>query len=312
MIYNQMVVSKSFLNRKGYIYNMTVSNIPEFKLKKEKDHHLPFKLELLETTNGYNPTTPHRHNYYEIFFFEEGGGIHMIDFNEVEIKKGHIHVLSPGQIHYMNRLPKSQGWVLKFTPDFFLSSFVDKDILHRIPFLNNKVSEPLIRPDEKAFKGLMQLVLNIEEEYTDRSNDYEDMIRHYLNLILLKCHRLYDYSLTSKKTSETMLCDAFKTILEQHYLEQNRVSFYCDQLNVSTDKLNQVLKKVTGITPSEIISARLLLEAKRWLLHSQKSIKEVAFLLNFQDNAYFNRWFKKHENCSPGEFRTINQKKYNT
>ncbi len=290
---------------------MQKENIPEFKLSKEKHHEFPFKLELIEVSTGYNPTAPHRHNYYEIFLFEEGGGMHMIDFNEVEIVKGELHILSPGQIHYMLRDPKSKGWVLKFTPDFFLSNFIDKDILQRIPFLNNKVREPLIKPDQKAFESLLQLVLNIQEEYLAKNSDYEDMIRHYLNLILLKCHRLYDYSLTHQDTAEVILSNSFKTILEQYYLEQNRVSFYCEQLNVSADKLNNVIKQVNGLTPSEVISERLLLEAKRWLLHSQKSIKEVAFLLNFQDNAYFNRWFKKLENCSPGEFRTINQKKYN-
>lgn len=290
---------------------MEKENIPEFKLNKEKQHELPFKLELLEVSSGYNSLKPHRHNYYELFLFEEGGGIHMIDFNEVEIIKGDIHVVSPGQVHYMLREPKSKGWVLKFTPEYFLSNFEDKSILQRIPFLNNKVREPSIKPDAKNFQSIIQLVLNIQEEYIAKSSDYEDMIRHYLNLILLKCHRLYDYSLTHQDTAEVLLSNSFKIILEQYYLEQNRVSFYCNELNVSTDKLNNSIKKITGLTPSEVISDRLLLEAKRWLLYSQKSIKEVAFLLNFQDNAYFNRWFKKLVNCSPGEFRRANQKKYN-
>jgi len=287
------------------------NTIPEFKLQRTNIGDLPFKLEMIESKAGYNPRAPHRHNYYEIFFFEKGAGLHMIDFNELEIAPKQIHLLSPGQIHYMHRAPDTHGWVLKFSSEFFLSELSDKEMLQRIPFLNNKVAKPLIQPTEQEFDFLLQFVNFIKNEDEQKSSGYENMIRNYLNLILVKCHRLYDYSSTEVTSPEKQLCDMFSTLLQENYLQENRVSFYCEKLKTSDSKLNHATKEIHGKTPSELIAARLLLEAKRWLLHSNKSIKEVAYLLNFQDNAYFNRWFKKLENCSPGEFRTAKRDKYN-
>lgn len=287
------------------------NNIPEFKLARTNISDLPFKLELIESKEGYNPRSPHRHNYYEIFFFEKGSGLHMIDFNEIEIGPEQIHLLSPGQIHYMHRAPYTKGWVIKFSSEFFLSELSDKEMLRRIPFLNNKVAKPLIQPSKEEFESLLQFVNFIKLEDQEKSNGYENMIRNYLNLILVKCHRLYDYSSTEVSSPEKQLCDRFSTLLQENYLQENRVGFYCEKLKTSDNKLNNATKEIHGKTPSEMIAARLLLEAKRWLLHSNKSIKEVAYLLNFQDNAYFNRWFKKLENCSPGEFRTAKRNKYN-
>ena len=138
--------------------------IPEFKLPRESISDLPFKLELIESNVGYNPRAPHRHNYYEIFFFEKGSGLHMIDFNEFEIESQHIHLISPGQIHYMHRAPDTKGWVLKFTSEFFLSNLSDKDMLQQIPFLNNKVTKLLIKPEKDEFESLLQFVQFIKKE----------------------------------------------------------------------------------------------------------------------------------------------------
>ena len=284
--------------------------IPEFKLPRESISDLPFKLELIESNVGYNPRAPHRHNYYEIFFFEKGSGLHMIDFNEFEIESQHIHLISPGQIHYMHRAPDTKGWVLKFTSEFFLSNLSDKDMLQQIPFLNNKVTKPLIKPEKDEFESLLQFVQFIKKEDEKKSSGYENMIRNYLNLILVKCHRLYDYSSPESKDIENQLCRRFSALLQENYLLENRVGFYSEKLKINDNRLNQATKKILGRTPSELISDRLLLEAKRWLLHSNKSIKEIAYSLNFRHNAYFNRWFKKLENCSPGEFRTAKREKY--
>ena len=284
--------------------------IPEFKLPRESISDLPFKLELIESNVGYNPRAPHRHNYYEVFFFEKGSGLHMIDFNEFEIESQHVHLISPGQIHYMHRAPDTKGWVLKFTSEFFLSNLSDKDMLQQIPFLNNKVTKPLIKPEKDEFESLLQFVQFIKKEDEKKSSGYENMIRNYLNLILVKCHRLYDYSSPESKDIENQLCRRFSALLQENYLLENRVGFYSEKLKINDNRLNQATKKILGRTPSELISDRLLLEAKRWLLHSNKSIKEIAYSLNFRHNAYFNRWFKKLENCSPGEFRTAKREKY--
>ncbi len=289
-----------------------IDHIPEFTLQKDQPGDIPFQIEAIEKNVGYDPRAPHRHNYYELFFFEVGGGMHMIDFQEIEINSNEIHVLSPGQIHYMHRDPQSVGYVLKFTKSFFLSKLKDQEMLQRIPFLNNKITRPLIQPNTLEFEGLMHLVHNIRTEFDQRTWGHQDMIRNYLNLILVTCHRLYNYTDPQAESTSQVICNRFKTLLEDTFLNHEKISFYADKLNISEDKLNQSLNELQGKSAKDLISDRLLLEAKRWLLHSEKSIKEIAYTLNFQDNAYFNRWFKKFENCSPGVFRQETRKKYHS
>ena len=286
------------------------SNIPEYKLRRQGAEEIPFKIEELEANVGYNPTAPHRHNYYEIFFFCKSGGRHMVDFHEMEITANQLHILSPGQVHYMHREPETTGWVIKFSAEFFLGNLSDKTILNRIPFLNNKVDYPVIKPNQQEFDYLLQMVDNIRAEMTNKGSGYLDMIQNYLSLILLKCHRLFDYNQESEQNEEFELTNLFKTLLEVHYISENRVGFYCEKLKTTPDKLNSAIKLISGKTASDVISERLLLESKRLLLHSDQSMKEIAFSLNFHDNSYFNRWFKKLTNLSPGDFRKVYKEKY--
>ncbi|MBO6515741.1 MAG: helix-turn-helix transcriptional regulator [Bacteroidia bacterium] len=291
---------------------MVQDTIPEFKLAGSDLGELPFKVEKVDRNVGYDSQSPHRHTYYEIFLFEEGGGLHMIDFQEFDIRKGDVHLLSPGQIHYMHRKPESSGWVIKFSPAFFLATQNDKETLLKIPFLNSGVAVHRIRPEETDFDYLIDLALRMRNESTLKRTGYRDMIHNYLNLTLTICNRLYASETPNALSAEKILCNRFRALLETHVCEQHRVGFYAGLLGVSDDKLCQAVRTAGGNTPSEMISRRLLLEAKRCLLHSTMSIKEIAYSLNFQDNAYFNRWFKKHENTSPGAFRVASREKYHT
>ncbi|UTW61896.1 helix-turn-helix domain-containing protein [bacterium SCSIO 12741] len=269
---------------------------------------MPFKLERLAANTGYNPIAPHRHGYYELFLFLTGSGLHMIDFQEWQIVPGHFHFLSPGQIHYIRRTPETTGWVLKFAPEFIQNQEEGGQLLTRIPFMQSG-RQPIIKPNKDDFDDLLVWVDQIKQEVEKRGVGFNQLIYHYLKILLLKCHRLYDYSQSMDLSSTSR---NFQVLLEKHYLSRQPVSFYCEQLHVSDDKLNQELKRDFGQPAVTLMARRLLLEAKRLLLHSDQSIKEIAYGLQFKDNAYFTRWFKKWASCSPGEFREQNRKKYHS
>ena len=85
---------------------------------------------------------------------------------------------------------------------------------------------------------------------------------------------------------------------------------YADILFVSSGHLNDVLKELLGVSSSDIINERLLLEIKRMLLHSSESVNEIAQLFNFEDPSYFALFFKNHTGVSPKEFRQTIREKY--
>ncbi|MEZ4740503.1 MAG: helix-turn-helix domain-containing protein [Flavobacteriales bacterium] len=95
----------------------------------------------------------------------------------------------------------------------------------------------------------------------------------------------------------------FLEMLEAGYLEDRQVMHYAERLAMSADHLNEQVKKRLGRTASSVIQDRLLLEAKRLLLHADLSVKEVGYALNLKDPAYFTRWFHKAAGVPPATYR---------
>lgn len=282
-------------------------HIPEFELVEEGSDDLGIKVDLLEQQAGYDPMKPHRHNGYEIFLFEEGGGWHMVDFEELNIEASQVHVLCPGQVHYMDRAPESKGRVLKFTSDFLLNrSF--KEAQHR--FLRD-LESPCFTLKQQDFDQLMEFVKAIALELGQTQAHHNEMVMNYLNLFLISCKRFQVPNKKPGKDATRQLLSGFNQLLEDQFSQEHSVSFYAAQLSVSQDKLTTTTKAVLGKTASEVIADRLLLETKRWLLHSEESVKEITFKLGFQDQAYFNRWCKKLTGNTPGELRSLLRDKYN-
>ena len=96
----------------------------------------------------------------------------------------------------------------------------------------------------------------------------------------------------------------------QHYIDVKLPKDYAELLYITPNHLNAVCKDVLGLSAGEVIRNRTLLEAKRLLTNPRLNISEIAFNLNFSDNSYFTKFFKKIEGITPEEFRkrTLNNK----
>jgi len=101
----------------------------------------------------------------------------------------------------------------------------------------------------------------------------------------------------------------FRDFLESNYTQLKSVSDYAQIICISEKRLGQATSKVLGKSPKEIINDRILLEAKRLLVHTNLSVKEIGQELGFEDPAYFVRYFKKNTETTPVEFRETHVKK---
>lgn len=104
----------------------------------------------------------------------------------------------------------------------------------------------------------------------------------------------------------------FKQLLETNYRISKRPSDYAEKLNISTSYLNECIKNTTGYSVSQYIQDRIILEAKRLLYHTDKSVKEIAFELGYADYPYFTRLFSKVAGMSALSFRNKNHDYSNT
>jgi AraC-like DNA-binding protein len=131
------------------------------------------------------------------------------------------------------------------------------------------------------------------------------MIRLYLNVLFLELSRIYN-----KKDEQNIIyshelvqLNRFETLVNKHFKEHKSLIFYADIISISLKQLSYLCKKVINKTPSEIILDRVILEAKRLVIHTDMSISSIANELNYNDNSYFIRFFKKVCNVTPEQYR---------
>ena len=98
------------------------------------------------------------------------------------------------------------------------------------------------------------------------------------------------------------LLRSFNLLVEEHFKSEHSVAFYADKLHKSPKTLSNSFAKLSR-SPLQIIHQRIILEAKRLLTYSNKSAKEIAFEVGFEDASHLSRLFKKHTNLSPSEFK---------
>ncbi len=284
--------------------------IPTYKLNKSLGNLTFLYTPLEESYQKYDASHPHRHDYYEILFFNENGGIHEVDFSTYEIRKNTLHIISPDQVHRLQREAHVTGSVISFTNDFY-NSFSGKPAAEVFSFLNNLQSSPVIETDEVSCSKIIAVLKEIQTEYQNTSNDHEELLFHLLSLLLIQTGRIYKHTdVSGKVTQRSHLTIQFKRELEKHFLKRLTVGEYAALLSITAGHLNETVQKDTGKTASVIIQERTLLEAKRILYHSVKSVKEIASHLGFEDPSYFTRFFRSHEKMTPEQFRKSTLEKY--
>ncbi|MFD2540784.1 helix-turn-helix domain-containing protein [Lacinutrix gracilariae] len=141
----------------------------------------------------------------------------------------------------------------------------------------------------------------LKKEYYSDAVSYI-MLKSLLKVLLLHLIRFQNNSFLKQDLSQKRVF-MFLELMEIHFLEKTNTSFYADKIGISSKRLNQILKEKLNLTAKQIIQQRQITEAKRRLVRSEITIKELAFILGFDSMSSFSRFFKKHIGVSPSVFR---------
>lgn len=280
----------------------TISDFSPFFNKENQFLIIPF--EELKQPPAF--VWPHKHNFYEILWIRKGTCKHIIDDHTTDLSSDIIFFMSPGQVHLFEEYESVKGDCILFTEEFFILHFTNKEALQKLSFLNNSYRQPGIELNRET-KLLLEPVLRLMYAEFARTDYSKIALSSLLYVFLNSIQRSYHYQNEMPNIlGQVETLTRFKTMVDTSFKEERAVSFYASQLFITSHQLNKIIKKVTGSTPGEIIQNRVLLEAKRMLVHTQLPIGQIAELLGFNDFSYFSRHFKKHTHLSPDKYRIKN------
>lgn len=262
---------------------------------KDKD----FKIEC-DVINDKNVEVPfsHRHYFYAIYWIHEGNGMHIIDFEEYEMRPDRVFFIKPEQVHFMQIEGSLKYSALQFTEDFMIpiNSKVEKEI-------------PVYIDIDKNEKSRIEILFNqIQKESVSRLPNSTVIIRSEINTLLLDLERMA-MPISNFSILPDLLCK-YREMIDKNFIKERQVQFYATQLGVCPNYMNVLTRKFLGKSALELINERTVLEIKRMLLRSDFTISEIAYRLGFNELSYFSRFFRLKTGMTPQKFRDLMNKMY--
>lgn len=253
-------------------------------------------------------TTTHRAEFYHIIWFQNGNPIHLVDFKPITLSPNTLLFINKDTVQRFDSTATFEGKAILFTDHFFGKTASDIKYLKESILFNDlfTVTQIEVQNQLKIFADLFQQMTDELQNEKDKSQSY--ILQNLLHNLMLHSERerRKQNFHEIKKGADLDYVLLFKNILESNYINQKQVNFYAKQISITEKRLNQATTKVLGKTPKEIIDDRVLLEAKRILAHTCKSVKEVAYHLGFEEPTNFIKYFKKHSGFTPTDFREKN------
>jgi len=243
----------------------------------------------------------HRDDYH-IFFLQEKGNISVeIDFQKYNIKPSSVIYIHPNQVHRM-------GAFENVTASFWA---INNENLNPgyLKLLEDITPVKPLTLSEETFSIISEAVsLCIKLSERNHEKLYQALLKDSCNTLVALVASQY---LAESKSTDTLsrfeiVSKTFKALLESNFITSKKPTEYAQTLNISAAYLNECVKNTTGHPVSYHIQQRIILEAKRLLYHSDKSVKEIATELGYDEYNYFSRLFTKVTGMSALTFRNKN------
>lgn len=243
---------------------------------------------------------------YKIYWIEDGTGTYQIDFNEFKIEGSGIFCLSPGQVFTIKNEKVKSAYQIAFDKDFYCIETHGKEIACNGLLFNNvhRATAVSVQEEEKAI--FQNLIGQMITEVGSKESAHREMLETYLRLFLIQTLRLVDKQEAEVQAvthQQDKFAQDFIALVDKYFREEHTVTGYAEKLFIAPKSLAKRLHALGYPTPLHIIRERLILEAKRAMKFSNKTVKEVAFELGFEDPAYFSRLFSKGVGISPAQYR---------
>ncbi len=249
-----------------------------------------------------------RNNYSTLIWITRGSGIAKVDLSEYAFGPDALFAFYPYQPFMFSSKTNIEGFAIHFHHDFFCVHRHHKEIACNGILFNNVYQQPFVLLEKRKKKTIHTLVHQIIEEMKSGGIQHEEMIISYLKLLLITATRIKVVQqsapvLAEIESKQLMVLQDLKDAIEQNFKIKHSPGEYASLLNLSSNTLARISKTYFNKTLSDLIVDRIIIEAKRELYLTKKTVKEIAYELGYSDEYYFSRFFKANTGISPQLYR---------
>lgn len=257
-----------------------------------------------QVKDGYLKGEIHNADYFEIVFFKKGKGHIVLNHQKIPIEDNSIIFISTFQKRQWHLNPDGLDFTaLVFQEDFLNDFFMDKHFTYRLLYFYQLEFPLIMKVEQEIIERYCDLLLEIKIELVKTKEDSVHIIRSLIYYLLQKLNRKYasNHNLSLEK-NENNYAFQFKKLMEVHIQDKQRVNDYIELLGVSRISLNRAVKEQFNVTTTHLLKQRLLVEIKNHLIHSDMTLAEIAFKLNFSEPNHLMRFFKNQTGITTSEF----------
>jgi AraC family transcriptional activator of pobA len=249
----------------------------------------------------------HRHrNLFQFLLIESGGGDMIFEASTLSFAAPAVFVVPPNVAHGFRFNPNvTNGWIVTFTED--VAAAMGERAGEAVTQLRAIAAQPCIPLDNQDdVRRLSELCGNLHREALLARDGHRLAMRALLALIAVEigrfaASRARSGSITLSLADATL--ETLQRLVEVHFRQLRQIGFYAGALAMTADRLNDHVKRATGVTAGHLIRQRLLTEAKRELVFTGRAIHDIAYDLGFTDPSHFARFFRKQTGMTPQDFR---------
>lgn len=276
-----------------------------FTLINSQNGNLAFKIFEFEANSHFDHLQ--HNNFYSLIWVKKGKGLLKADFSEYVFSENTLFAFAPYQPFMFSVTEKISGVCLQFHSDFYCIHRNPKETNCDTTLFNNIYQKPFLNIAKDNAVILETNIESIKAEAVNKDDTNYELLIPHLKIILITLSRL--------KASEKQTAQAFtennipyiltqlKTEIENNFKTKHAAGDYASLLNISSNALAKIVKAHFKKTLTDLITERIMIEAKRQLYMTSKPVKEIAWQLGYIDEFYFSRVFKNHTDVSPQLFR---------
>jgi AraC family transcriptional regulator, transcriptional activator of pobA len=263
--------------------------------------------EMLESrSKTYNwEIKQHLHTHlYQIFLIEKGGGILNHNNEKIAFQAPCIIAIPANHLHGFSFGAETDGRVITLSDSFADNLF--KTSPKVVLELNRLWQIPISEAEKAQFESLIRIIDRISRELYEDLEEKQMTLQAYLTILFVEVFRFAKQHETHfLKTDNRQLkyFQDFQKNIKKANSALKTVTEYAKELNITTVHLNRICQSVAQKSALQLAQAHILAEAEKYLTHTSYTITEISYLLDFNDVAYFSRFFKQHKGVSPKAFR---------